>query len=448
MSKVTSLTDGTPWKLILRMAIPMALGYFFNQIYSIADGIIVGQYLGVDALAAVGATSSLNNLFCSLVIGTTVGAGVLAGQYYGKAESSDQVSLAIANGTYFNLFISILLTLISVPFAKQWLALFRTPETVLADATVYMQVYLIGIVFMTMFYMSFEILRAFGDAKTPLYFMIVSSVVNILLDLLFVCVLSLGVFGAALATTLAQALACVLCLIYAFHTNPFIRGVVSNYAPDLTMMRKCGGIGMALGIQSALIYLSTSVLQGVVNGYGENTIAAFTITGKYEMILLQPILAWANAMTAFVSQNIGARKYDRILIAVKNSNVISIIYSVIGLLIFLVLGRRLSYIFVTDTEVAELVYRGMLWEAVFLYGLCLNRILRNLLTGAGDAAFSIYAGVVEIAARILLCFLLTAIPLIGIWGIWITTGLTWSAVAIFALIRYRSGKWKNLSVTA
>ena len=444
MAKVKSMTEGKPLNLLISMAIPIALGYLFNQLYSIVDSVIVGQALGVNALAAVGSTAALNNLFCSLVIGTTVGAGILVGQYYGKGDEK-QIAKSIANSVYFNCAISVLLMIIAIPFAKYWLILFNTPANILSDATIYMQLYTAGILFMTLFYMSFGILRSFGDAKTPLIFMIVSSLVNIVLDLLFIYVFHMGVAGAALATTLAQGIAMVGCLIYSIKTNIYFALAIKEHDLDFDMIKRGSSIGLSLGFQSALIYLSTSILQAVINGYGENTIAAFTVTSKLEMMVQQPVLALANTMTAYVSQNFGAGKMKRIDEGFRSCVILSIAYSLIMFVVFLLFGKYFVRLFVSNKEVISISAKGLIIEFIFIFGLCMNSILKNVLSGAGDASFPIYAGIVEIIARLAFCFILTNISFINIWGIWLTTGLTWSVVGLFSYIRYKAGKWKENS---
>ena len=444
MSRIRSLTEGTPWKLILSMSLPTAAGYIFNQLYSVVDSVIVGRALGVNALAAVGATASINDLFCCIVIGTTVSAGVLAGQYYGKG-SEKETAQSIANSIYLNLVSAVFLMIISIPFAEQWLTLFKTPASILHDAAVYMRLYLSGLIFMTLYFMANGILRAFGDSRSPLKFIIVSSISNIILDLLFVFGFHWGVFGAGLATTASMGIACTFNLCYSFTNNRYFKLALKEHAVNTSMLKDCAKIGFSLGFQAALICLSSSILQMVINTYGEITIAAFTVTMRLENIIRQPVMAWANSLTAFVSQNIGAGKPERVKQAVRNTFICGIGYTLIAIAIFALFGKYLVSFFVTDPDVISLGSRGMVTESLFVFGLAVSQCLANVLTGAGDTAFPVISGIVEIISRTSLCFLLTSIEAIGVIGIWITTGMTWCIVSLYSYLRYKQDKWIDSS---
>lgn len=439
------MLTGKPFKLLMKFALPMALGYVFQQLYSLVDSVIVGRYLGVNALAAVGSTTSLLMLLCSLIIGTTIGAGVVVGQYYGSGDEKS-VAQAITNATYFNVFISIIVLVISVIFARPLLGLLRTPAIIIDDAVTYLTIYMLGIVSMTLFYMSFSILRAFGDSKTPLYFMIVSSILNIGLDIVLITVFHMGVAGAALATIIAQSIAAIACIIYSFKTNKFFNAALHNREIHIPIIKQTAKIGLTMGVQNSLIFLSTSLLQMIINGYGETTIAAYTATSRIEVLMQQPLMAWSNAMTVYTSQNIGAGQPERIHDAMKVSYRVIVVYAIGIITAFSLFGRQLISVFTTDTAVMELGRNGIIITGSFVFMLGLVQVLRNVLNGSGDTTFSLMNGIVEIVARVSLCIVLTNISFIGVWGIWLTTGLTWSASALFALWRYKSGAWKTKSL--
>lgn len=316
MNKGNSLLEGTPWKLLIQLSIPTMLGYLVNRLYSVVDGIIVGRFLGVQSLAAVGATSPLINLFCSLVTGTTVGVGIVVGQYFGQKDEK-KVASAIANSMYVNIVFSVILLFAALFFAKPLLLVFNTPEGILSDASAHLQIYMTSIVCMTLFYGVFAIVRSLGDSRTPLYFMILSGFLNIILDFAFILVFRMGVAGAALASALAQTIGTIACLWYVFKTIRYFALTLQNRAVNSITIQRVLTVGLSLGVQFSLTYFATTIVQGIVNGYGEMTIAASTATSKLEVLIQQPLYSWGNSLAAFTAQNYGADQKDRIREAIR-----------------------------------------------------------------------------------------------------------------------------------
>ncbi len=390
------MTKGSPIKLLLQFSIPILIGNLFQQTYTLADRIIVGRFVGDNAFSAIGATNALSMTFMSMCMGVAIGTGVVVSQYFG-AKDEKGTAASIANGSYTCLIISIIMTLIALVTTKPILVLLNTPKSLMHDALIYMYIFMGGLIAVSAYFTPFSILRALGDSKTPLIFLVFCSLLNIVLDILFVVVFKTGVAGAAFATVLSEAIAAILCII----------------------------------------------LQRIVNGFGEAVIGAFTATTQIELLVQQIFSALGAAMVTYTGQNIGAGKQDRISQGVAAAMKISAVASAVLLVVFWLFGRPIMSIFVTNTDIISIAANGIRITSVFLMGLGSVQILRYMLNGAGDSMYALMNGGVEVIARVVFAISLTAIPFIGMLGIWITTGLTWTVTAIFALIRYKHGAWRN-----
>lgn len=440
--KTVDMTKGSPVKLLLQFSIPILIGNLFQQIYTLADRIIVGRFVGDTAFSAIGATNALSMMFMSMCMGAAIGTGVVVSQYFG-AKDEKGTAASIANGSYTCVLIAIVMTLLALVTTKPILLLLNTPQSILQDALIYMYIYMGGLLTVAVYFTSFSILRALGDSKTPLIFLIVCSLLNIVLDLLFVVVFKTGVAGAAAATVLSEAIAAVLCIIYAFKKVPQFSQAFIYRKPDRALFKKTMQVGIPTGFQYALIYVSSIILQRIVNGFGESVIGAFTATTQIELLVQQIFAALGSAIVTYTGQNMGAGKEDRISLGVIAAMKISAVVSVVLLIVFWAFGHPIMSIFVTNEEIISIAAAGIRITSLFLIALGGVQILRYMLNGAGDSMYALINGVVEVVARVAFAVGLTAIPFIGMWGIWLTTGLTWTVTAVFALFRYKHGAWKE-----
>lgn len=279
--RTVDMTKGSPLKLLIQFSIPILIGNLFQQVYTLADRIIVGRFVGDVAFSAIGATNALSMLFMSMCMGAAIGTGVVVSQYFGARDEKGTAE-SIANGSYACLFISIVMTLLALAATKPILILLHTPESIMPDALVYMYIFMGGLLAVSAYYTPFSILRALGDSRTPLIFLVLCSLLNIGLDLLFVVVFKIGVAGAALATVLSEAIAAVLCIIYAFQKVPQFRQAFVLRKIKMELIAKTLKVGIPKGLQYSLIYVSSIVLQRIVNGFGESVIGAFTATTQIE----------------------------------------------------------------------------------------------------------------------------------------------------------------------
>ncbi len=437
---VYSMTDGSPAKLLIKFTIPMLIGNLFQQFYNMVDSIVVGRFVGSNALAAVGATGSLNFLFFAMSFGISAGVGVVVSQYFG-AERMDMVEKSIINGMYLLAAVSALMGVIGIASARWVLAALDTPEIILDDAVVYMRVSCAGILAIAAYNGVASVLRALGDSKTPLYFMVVACFINIGLDLLFVIEFEWSVFGVALATVIAQMVAAVGAFSYALYKIPYFHIKKENRPLRQDIISRCFTLGLPIALQNALIAFSCIFLQKVVNGFGESVVAANTALGRIEQLVQQPYNSLGAAITTYTGQNIGAGKIDRVKQGYKAAFWSVVVFSIVMAVPCQLFGEQIVGIFVTEPEVVEIGAKGLSITSLFYFFLGMIYVARSVLNGAGDAAFAMINGLMEVAGRVGFAVPLTKIPFIGVWGIFFTTGFTWALTGIVSMVRYHKGKW-------
>ncbi len=434
------MTDGSPAKLLIKFTIPMLIGNLFQQFYNMVDSIVVGRFVGSNALAAVGATGSLNFLFFAMSFGISAGVGVVVSQYFG-AERMDMVEKSIINGMYLLAAVSALMGVIGIASARWVLAALDTPEIILDDAVVYMRVSCAGILAIAAYNGVASVLRALGDSKTPLYFMVVACFINIGLDLLFVIEFEWSVFGVALATVIAQMVAAVGAFSYALYKIPYFHIKKENRPLRQDIISRCFTLGLPIALQNALIAFSCIFLQKVVNGFGESVVAANTALGRIEQLVQQPYNSLGAAITTYTGQNIGAGKIDRVKQGYKAAFWSVVVFSIVMAVPCQLFGEQIVGIFVTEPEVVEIGAKGLSITSLFYFFLGMIYVARSVLNGAGDAAFAMINGLMEVAGRVGFAVPLTKIPFIGVWGIFFTTGFTWALTGIVSMARYHKGKW-------
>ena len=346
---VNDMTKGNPTRLLLSFTMPMLVGNIFQQLYNIVDSIIVGKFVGADGLAAVGATGSVNFLIVSLCIGLSAGIGIVVSQYFG-AKDTDYVKHTIANAMYLLLFSAILMFIAGFFFARPFLQALKTPDNILNDAVLYMRVICCGIFTVAIYNGVSSILRALGDAKTPLIFLIISSFLNIALDLIFIITFHLGVFGAAFATVLSEAIAGIGCTIWAIKKNPYFQMPKSFFKMDASIMKKCSKLGLPVALQNAMIAISCIVLQSVVNTFGSTVVAAFTVTSRIEQLVQQPYGSLGTAVSTYAGQNMGAGEINRVKAGYRKSYLIMGAFTLIMVPVAQLFGHQIVQLFVSSAE--------------------------------------------------------------------------------------------------
>ena len=442
---VLDMTKGNVTNLLLRFTMPMLVGNIFQQFYNMVDSIIVGRFVGTNALGAVGSVGSITFMFFSLCLGLGSGIGILISQYFGAGQD-DYVKKIIANAIYITLGTGALMSLCGVLFAEPILRFMNTPAENFADALVYMRI-VCGFTIVVAGYNTISaILRALGDAKTPLIFLGVASVLNIVLDLVFVVPMQMGVAGAAWATVIAQFFAMLGSIAFGYKKNEYLRLEKCHMPYSGEIVEKSFRIGIPVAAQNALIAFSCVALQSVVNRYGTTVMAAYTATGRVEGLVQQPYNSLALAVSTFAGQNAGAGQYDRVRDGVKKSVWMVAIFSVLMIVVMWLFGEPIMRIFINEPEVIAIGAKGLRITSLMYFGLGLIYVMRGMLNGVGDAFFAMMNGVTEVIGRIGFAFLFMMIPSVGMWGVWYTNGLTWTLTGLVNVIRVLQGKWVTKAV--
>ena len=431
----TDMTKGDPVRLIIRFAIPALIGNLFQQIYNIADSAIVGRFVGSDALAAVGATGSVTFLFFALCNGIGSGGGIVVSQLYGSHDD-DKAKNCIVNTGFIMLLVPLFFGTVGFLIAPSLLRLLSTPEEIIADAAMYIRYMCFGLLFVSLYNYLSSMLRALGDSKSPLYFLIVSTIINVVLDIVFVYFFGMGIRGAALATVIAQFISALTCGIHAYRVNPFFRLKKKDFVITAQMCGRVIRLGVPMSLQFALIAVSSMAMQSVVNRYGTEVVAAFTATNRIEQLIHQPYNTLGISLATFCGQNYGAGNYERVYTGYKKGMQIMLVLTVGMMLIMQLFGGAITSLFVTDEPVIELGALGLRITSLFYLALGMIYVVRGVLTGVGDAFFALFNGIIEVIGRFTLPLFMTAYLGFGETGIWISSGLVWLLSGVTAWLRY------------
>ena len=439
------MTSGSPAKLIFGFAIPMFLGLLFQQFYSMVDTLIVGKFLGVNPLAGVGSTTSLNFMVLGFCMGVCNGFAIPVAQMFG-AKEEHRLRRYVTNGAWLCIVFSIVMTLVVVAVCRPVLVLMQTPEEIFEYAYVYIVIVFWGIPCTFLYNILAAIIRSLGDSKTPVIFLAISSGINIVLDLVFVLVFDMGVEGPAIATVLAQGISGIICLWYMYRKFPVLHASRDEWKPELHYMGKLCYIGVPMGLQYSVTAIGTLVLQAAVNGLGAAVVAGVTAAQKINMFISCPIESLGQTMAPYAGQNMGAGNVKRVKQGFFSGTIISTVFALAVLPIFWGFAPQIISIFGKSPDVIAIGTVGLRIDSCFLAFLGLIYTTRNVLNGAGDAMFSLMTGIVEMCGRIFLARPLTMVPMFGRYGVFFATGLTWFLNGTISLVRYKRGKWKKLNV--
>ena len=396
----TDMTVGKPMKMILDFTIPVFIGNVFQQFYNMADAIIVGKFVGTKGLAAVGSTGTIMFLIIGFLMGLTAGFTVLTSQKFG-AGKMDEMRQSVGNAALLSIIISVIMTAVSMVGMHSLLTLMHTPEDIFQDAYTYIMIICGGIFAQVLYNILASILRALGNSKTPLYFLILAALLNIVLDLTFIIVFHMGVAGAAWATITAQGVSGVLCLIYIIKYVPELRLKADDWRFRSEIAKKEILVGIPMGLQYSITAIGTMMVQSALNMLGSYAVAAFTAGSKIEQIFTQAYVAQGTASATYNAQNIGAGKLERVREGFRASHFIGIVYSVVvGSFLFFA-GKYFAYLFISDNieEVLPMVAIYVKCVALFFIPLYFVNVLRNGIQGMGYGLLPMMAGVAELAGR-------------------------------------------------
>lgn len=434
-SQTINMTEGSTIRLILVFSIPMLIGNLFQQFYNLVDASIVGHLIGKDALASVGATSSITFFFFALCNGFGNAGGIITSQYFGEGNVS-KVKSCIINTAYIMFLIPAIIGITAFFLSTPILRMLKTSDEILHDASVYLKINSLGLLLVSAYNLISSMLRSLGDSKTPLYFLIFSTILNAGLDYIFIKYFQMGVAGAAVATIISQFISAAGCLIFAINKNEYFKFQREDLRVDYNLIIKCLKLGVPLSLQFSLIAISCMALQSVVNNFGVTATAAFTATGRLEQIIHQPYQTICAALATFCGQNYGAKKFNRLIKGFHRCLSMMAIFTLIMFPIIQIFGKAIMYLFTDEIEVIEMGAKALKITSLFYIFLGVIYVSRGVLNGVGDSFFALLNGIVEVLGRFIVPGILTAIPFIGIWGIWWSVGIVWFLAGITAYMRY------------
>ena len=439
------MTTGSPIKLILKFSVPMLIGNIFQQLYNMVDSVVVGKFVSKDALAAVGAASSSIFLMISLTFGLSMGISIVISQYFGAGDY-DRVRRSIATAVYILIISSIIMGTVGFFATRPLLELLGTPMEVIHQSEIYMKICFLGIFGVVSYNGIAGILRALGDSITPLIFLIVASILNVVLDLVFVVGFYWGVPGVAIATVISQFVSGMSCIIYALYKIEILRVPVKELKPDREILSKCIRLGIPVALQNSFVSVSMMALQFVVNGFQAIVMAAYTVVNRIEQLVIQPFASLGAAVASFTGQNIGARKIDRVKKGIKSAVLLIFAFSIIMLPAMYFGGEYIMRLFTKkeDIDVVRYGVEGIRITSLFYSFVGLIFITRNFLSGAGDIKITMIMGLIEVVVRVIVSIHLSKI--IGFQGIFWASALNWFITGLFGGIRVLSGKWMNKSI--
>ena len=430
------MTRGTPWKLIVQFALPIMAGNLLQQLYNTADTIIVGNFNSQQALSAVGSCASLTALFTALAIGFSIGAGVLISQYFGANRLEDLRRYA-SSSIVLMLALGLLMSVLGFCSAELFLEKFLgTPQSLLPQAALYFKIYTVGLVFQFGYNIAAAILRALGDSRATLYFLLVSSVLNVVLDLLFVVTFSMGVAGAAWATILSQGVSALLCLVYMLKKFPILRTGRADWAWHGPMVRRLARMGIPTALSNSVTAIGCMILQVTINGFGSTVVAAYTAASKVEQLTTQPTFTFGLAAATFTAQNAGAGKLDRVKDGVRKATVLNLIAGLAAAVVVWLFAAPITTWFVDPGETAVIAasVQFLNIEAVFILALGVLFVYRNALQGLGNAVMPLISGGVELAMRLAAAILLSRF--LGYVGVCLANPVAWTGAAVMLVPAY------------
>ncbi len=432
MSPVRDMTSGNPLSLILAFAVPMLMGTLFQQFYSMVDTIIVGKFLGVDALASVGSTGAVNFMVNGFVIGVTAGFAIPVAQQFG-AQNYRNMRKYVANTIWLTIGFSVVMTAVIGALTWKILVWMRTPENIIQGAYNYIFIIFLGIPVTYLYNLTASIIRALGDSKTPVYFLILSSLVNIVLDYISINFLGMGVAGPACATVISQGLSGILCVLYMKKKFTILHFQKGEMEFDGRMCLNLCNMGIPMGLQYSITAIGSVILQTAVNTLGSVAVASVTAGQKVSMFFCCVFDALGGTMATYAGQNVGAGKIDRIISGVKAATILGSIYAVVAFAVLFFFGGYIPLLFVDadQTLVIHQAHLFLIFNSLFYIALVFVNVWRFCIQGMGYSAFAILAGVCEMFARSMIGFV--GVPKFGYIAVCFASPLAWVCADCFLI---------------
>lgn len=445
----TDMTRGTPWKSIAMFTFPMLIGNIAQQLYSTVDSIVVGRYVGDNALAAVGSSLPILNMLLVLFIGISVGASIMVAQYFG-AKNREKLSYSIGNCITATLISCVVLVLAATPFIRPVLELLNTPDTIINDCANYLTISLVGIAGMAFYNILSGIIRGMGDSFSALLYLLVATIINTVLDVWFVAGLGWGVAGVAIATVIAQVISSILCFIKITKMREYVDFGLKYMRPRASYIRTLIKLGLPSGITQAIMSSAMIVVQALTNRFGEAFIAANIIIMRVDGFAMMPNISFGTAMSTYAGQNVGAGLYDRVTKGAKQGTIMAVGCSAVITAIILLFGKNLMGLFTETASLVEMSYNLMMILSAGYIAMAVTQSLSGVMRGAGDTMTPMWISLITtVGIRVPLAYgisYLTRTPELPLGikeCIQISLVTCWIVGAIVTVIFYARGKWKS-----
>lgn len=438
---VRDMTQGNPAKILIKFTIPMLISVCFQQLYNIADSIIAGKLLGGEALASIGISYTVTMIYMAIANGSNIGCCVVISQFFGNRNYS-KMKTCISTSLISLLTLSVILTILGLAFSPDLLSALNTPQNLLYDSAAYLNIYTLGLIFLFLYNICNGIFTALGDSKTPLYFLIFSSVFNVILDYILVKYTSLGVSGVAWATFIAQGLASlmsIICLMLRVRKIACEKPVIFSF----DILKKVMFVAIPSILQQSFVSIGNIFIQGLVNTFGDIVVAGFSAAGKLNTFTITSLTALGNSMSSYTAQNIGAGKIDRIKSGVKSLYFISFVITIPLFILFFFFPELMMKIFVNGEDV-EIINSGMAFlktVAPFYLFISIKLIIDGVLRGSGVMKMFMISTFSDLLLRVALCYILT--PFLNESGIWVSWPAGWLLATAISCIFYFTGTWKK-----
>ena len=437
------MTEGGIFKNLLFFATPLILGNLLQQMYNAVDSIIVGNYVGSNALAAVGAGASLIYLLIAFSLGASVGAGVIVSQYLG-AKDKEGVHKAVHTAMTISIILGLILTAGGILFSRKLLVMMNTPAEILDDAACYLRIYSYGLIFNVVYNMAAGILNAAGNSRRSLMYLAAAAVVNIFMDLLLIAGLKIGVAGAAIATNFSQAISCILALWFLFRVPADYRISLKSLRIHKAMALRIIQIGLPTGIQNMVISFSNILIQASINQYGATAVAGFSAYLKIDGFNILPVLSFSMAITTFIGQNYGAGKYDRMKKGMWVTLLMGIVYTVLTGILLLTFSRQIMRLFSEDVGVIAYGQTAMRYFCPFYWILAILHSLAGTVRGTGKSIPPMVVLLVSLCLFRIVWIQLVLPYYTSIEGIFILYPVSWLVGAVLMILYTWKGKWIEL----
>lgn len=434
-ASMLDMTTGKPAKIIVAFALPLMIGNLFQQLYNMVDTMVVGHFIGTNALASVGATSPVVQLLIGLIIGLTGGLSLVVAQKFGAGDKQ-ATRKSIINGFYLTLVLAIIITVLGLLLNRTLFELINTSDDIIDGALLYAGILFMGTITTAIYNYEAAVLRAFGNSFIPLVFLIVASLLNIGLDIFFVVSLKMGIAGVAIATVLSQLISCICCYIYMRKSFEILVFEKADYAVDFTLIREQIKIGMPMAFFQSLLSVSFLFVQSALNTLGNNEVAAYTAAYKLDTLMLQILAAFGTAISTFTAQNYGCNNFERVRQGAKDCLKITIGISIVTAIIVYLFSEYFMLLFVgkEEIEVIALGVQYVSFTSCFYIILGVNFVIRFVLTGVGEATVPLGVGILEIIIRAVSTYLL--IYPLGFTGMTYTNPLCWGVSTLLIAVLY------------